>query len=582
MAPDHQTKPVRPPDPLDALSTSCLPQYNIEDLSEIVTDQDRCFALDIEWKVVGPMPVDAFLDKFLPCRDRVPKLRGVNFSGVPDKPTGESMIYPSLVSRASYFLSHPSSPLTQREGLNKILEKSDSTLGFYDTSNRSESPDQVGSSKPDLGMFKKSDVSRGKLEDTRKRVRGGASEEYVYTAHMGEIYMFIEVKTSRDLDFFTDPYYSTSDDGISPDNDMLSDDDTSSDGGTLSDDSTSSDDDMSSDDETLSEYRFTIDTSKEYLTDRRARYRVSALGQNTHYAHIIQTRQFRTCVYSISIAGATARLLRWDQSGVVVTESFNYKINPELLIGFIWRFSKATAERRGFDLSAIPVNSNAERQQFVDAIRKHALEQLPELSAKDIEKEVDRHYWPGAITRLTIMTGMDVWVSRPILTSEGVAGRSTVGYWGVRCDSGEVVFVKDVWRKQAPEVDMEGTILEELQKAGVRNIPELVCHGDIFHEGKAVFPTLVYPKSHPHEGNLQTTRTDEFVEEAWVESRHPTDKRHRPIKRVHYRLVTKNAGFRLSTFKGTRGLLEATFDAFTGMIPVHHVDPLLNTTTLQR
>ena len=61
---------------------------------------------------------------------------------------------------------------------------------------------------------------------------------------------------------------------------------------------------------------------------------------------------------------------------------------------------------------------------------------------------------------------------------------------------------------------------------------------------------------------MQVTQTDKFAKERWVKSLHPTDTRHRFFERVHYRLVTKCAGFKLSTFKGSRELLSATFDVF--------------------
>ena len=299
-------------------------------------------------------------------------------------------------------------------------------------------------------MFRKNDVNRGNLEDTHKCAKGAAPGEYVYTSRMGEVYTFIEVKTSDDPDPFTGP----------PNGD-------------------------------------TTDVRKEHPNGGEARCIISALSQSASYAHVVQTRQFRTCVYSISVVGTTARLLRWDRSGVVVTEPFNYKASPEHLIGFVWRFSKATNEQRGFDRSAVAVTSEAEKRQFVDAIRKHVGEQLPGLSAEGIEEEVDRHFWPGTITRLTVGAGAgahDVWVSRPIFTSGGPTGRSTIGYWGVEYKSGKVVFVKDVWRTDVLGVETEGTVLRELLEAGVRNIPELVCHGDVIREGKAVFLVSVNPE----------------------------------------------------------------------------------------
>lgn len=82
------------------------------------------------------------------------------------------------------------------------------------------------------------------------------------------------------------------------------------------------------------------------------------------------------------------------------------------------------------------------------------------------------------------------------------------------------------------------------------------------------------------EGHTQTTQTDEFVGEDWVESLHPKETRHRPIPRIHYRLVTDRAGFRLSTFKGTQELLSATYDVFIGMGIVCHTGLSLSVPTL--
>ncbi|KAF9642552.1 hypothetical protein BDM02DRAFT_3133010, partial [Thelephora ganbajun] len=66
-------------------------------------------------------------------------------------------------------------------------------------------------------------------------------------------------------------------------------------------------------------------------------------------------------------------------------------------------------------------------------------------------------------------------------------------------------------------------------------------------------------------GSPQTTHIDRFVDDPWVKSLYPQESRLRKIvPRVHYRLVTDIAGYPLSTFKGTRELLGATFDAFNG------------------
>jgi len=547
MASGEPTSPAGPPPPSVTQSSPRVYRHNVDGLSDIADHQERRFARDIERKVVGPMPVDLFLETFFPHpTEDIPPLKDVNFTEVPGDPHKESEIYSPLVSGATPFsLQLPSLP-TQMNALNKVLKDSNPKLAFYDTSNRAESPGKVGSSKPDLCMFHEDDMGKGNTKSVRKPSET-APGGYVYTARMGEVHMFIEVKTSHNLDPFTDP----------PDGDIPP------------------------------EYRFTIDTSNTYSDDKNARYRVAALGQSTRYAHIIQTRQFRTGVYSMSVAGTTARLLRWDRSGVIVTESFNYKSNSKSLADFVWRFSKATDEQCGFDCSAVIIHSPKDEERFVDAIRGHVQGQLPGLSAKDIRSGVDKHYSPKAITQLTVGTGVGArsfWVSRPMFTSKGVTGRSTRGYWGVGCESDEVVFVKDVWRTDVLGVQMEGAILEELLKAKVRNIPELVCHGDVLHDGKTSRFQFIQSRgfiSH-NAGGAQTTQTDKFAREDWVKISHPVDNRYRPIPRKHYRLVLKVAGLPLSTFNGTRELLSATYDILIGKLAIRHANPPLNTFHLSR
>jgi hypothetical protein len=84
------------------------------------------------------------------------------------------------------------------------------------------------------------------------------------------------------------------------------------------------------------------------------------------------------------------------------------------------------------------VTSEAERLRFIEGIKRHAEEQLPGLSVEGIEEEVDRHFWPGAVTRLIVGTGAEahgVLVSRLIFTLKGPTGRLTRGYWGVDRES---------------------------------------------------------------------------------------------------------------------------------------------------
>jgi len=307
----------------------------------------------------------------------------------------------------------------------------------------------LGTVKPDIGLYNIQDKNRGYIMNFHKRAEDSSGDDaFLYVAYMGLVHLFIEVKKDADQDIFIDPP-----EGPKP-----------------------------------PKYKFTVDALS---VDGGLRTRISALGQNAHYAHTIQSRQFRTCVFSLSISGSRARILRWDRSGVLVTEAFDYKADPQILIDFVWRFVRAKDHQRGFDPTAVTVDSNEDRDLFRKAISSHVQLQLgldPETDKKELLDEIDRHYYPEAITRLTI-GGSDVWVSRPLWQSHAIAGRCTAGYWGVLCDTREVVFVKDLWRANAEEVELEGDILKDLREKGVAHIPTVICHGDVISQGP-IFPLM--------------------------------------------------------------------------------------------
>ena len=428
--------PATPP-----IKPSLAYQAGVQHLSE---SEQRRFAHCIERKVVGPMPVDDFLDTFFPLSPSSsntktqPKNADVDdskieFTSIPKSPKREEEMYDGLVSAKQPVASPASSNQPQCSNLNKIVDK----LGFFfcDTSKNVERPGEPGTVKPDIGLFRAEDENAGNLYNFKAKHSGKPS----YVARMGLVYLFIEVKKCADQDFFTDPPNCPN---LPPG------------------------------------YKFAVDTWSE---EEDQLNRTSALGQIAHYAHVIQSRQFRTCVFSLTISGGTARIMRWDRSGVLVTRSFDYVTNPGTLIDFIRRFINANKDQQGFDSTAIAVDSKEDRNSFREAIESHVELQLgldDETPEDRWGAEVGRHYDPGVLTRLAI-AGRRFWVCRPLWVSRAIVGRCTVAYWGVDCDSKEVVLVKDVWRTKVDGVEMEGDILERLGKNKVSRIPSLVCHGDV-------------------------------------------------------------------------------------------------------
>ena len=78
-------------------------------------------------------------------------------------------------------------------------------------------------------------------------------------------------------------------------------------------------------------------------------------GQLVAYASAVHRSQFRVFSFSIVLFGDTGRLLRWDRSGVIYTESFNWATEHDTLYEFIWRLNFLSDVDRGFDTTVTPV-----------------------------------------------------------------------------------------------------------------------------------------------------------------------------------------------------------------------------------
>lgn len=328
----------------------------------------------------------------------------------------------------------------------------------------------------------------------RAGIERPAKGGYIYTAHMGQVQLFVEVKDNPD-DSFTDPpgletttpSFLYSDDSGDSDDDL----DEESDEGDEHDDEESNERDEEGEDDdgderggTSHPYRFTVDPTLE--AENR---RVEALGQNASYANVLLTRQFRTYIFSLSISGRYVRFLRWDRSGVTVSQAVDYVGNPLPLATFLWALVSATASERGWDTSAQPSRDPNDEIVFRSRITEHVMDQL---GMKDgdlkLEEEVNKHYEERIITKLVIPSMkpgkfVQVLVSQPCFTLHSLIGRSTRGFWGVMVNEItkvlEVVLVKDVWRPNVEGIEHEGDILCRLHEKGVGNIPPLIVHGDV-------------------------------------------------------------------------------------------------------
>ncbi|RPD77918.1 hypothetical protein L226DRAFT_336365 [Lentinus tigrinus ALCF2SS1-7] len=342
-------------------------------------------------------------------------------------------------------------------------------------------------------------------------------------AELGYAELFIEVKADPSHDFFVDPPDATDDD--SQDHDFF--------------------------------------PHCGDVTFNRRRNR--AFGQHISYVTEIFARQYRVALFTVSMSGSCARFLRWDRSGCIVSESFDIRQHPELFCDFLWRFSQTTSAVRGHDptiTAALP----QEEELFRDALRAHVGYQLG-VQDTELDHAMREHYEPGCVAVMVVLRHGEVanadnlhrfLVSRPVVSPLHLSGRATRGFWAVDTSTRRVVFLKDVWRSSA--IEMEGEVLLRLHESGVRNIPSVLCHGDVPNH----IPDVEYEIP---QAEMQCTLVDEYCDESWVSN--AANSRVVVGKYWHYRMVLNTVGYGLARVNGTQELLHAAYDVFHALSDVH-------------
>ncbi|KAH9943849.1 hypothetical protein B0H21DRAFT_823505 [Amylocystis lapponica] len=290
-------------------------------------------------------------------------------------------------------------------------------------------------------------------------------------------------------------------------------------------------------------------------------------GQIIHYASEVFLRQHRCFLFSIIVLGTSARILRWDRSGTIVTEKFDYRRRPEMICEFLWSFARLSPKAQGYDTTAVRVEKGSPEYDLMDRMAE-----LPE--------DADRTPWsyigdyfrsslaPGWIRyKVTVVDegesgndGQDAGDSdngatgdtvaddpgagegskassmQPHFFASGVLGRGTRGYVAIDVAARKFVFLKDAWRVKLPGIQREGDVLRFLNAKDVQNIPTVLCHGDI---------------------DGQCTLSQVYSE--WLD-----DDDRNPLKEhCHYRLAEYEIGQKLETFGAGTILLKIMWDCLT-------------------
>ncbi|KAI0767090.1 hypothetical protein C8Q74DRAFT_1204009 [Fomes fomentarius] len=269
--------------------------------------------------------------------------------------------------------------------------------------------------------------------------------------------------------------------------------------------------------------------------------RQEVLGQLQSYAALIFDKQHRTHHFSIIFFGTMARIIRWDRSGIIFTEKFNYKQNSALLGRFLWRFARLSRDKRGHDPTAVPVLKDSDEYNLMVHRAKTPREVKVAEGVTAVVGEHARHLFESSLDKNSTWWKLKIGdryflVGAPHFIASGLAGRATRGYVAIdlKADYGPFVYLKDCWRVAHDHIQREGDILEYLNDAKtgkVPNIPTLVCHDDI---------------------EEQRTQT----QDVWKEQRSGGTTVPCPLKTYrHYRMVVEEVCLPMKEFRSGRELI---------------------------
>ncbi|KAI0089840.1 hypothetical protein BDY19DRAFT_941069 [Irpex rosettiformis] len=189
-------------------------------------------------------------------------------------------------------------------------------------------------------------------------------------------------------------------------------------------------------------------------------------GQQIDYASQIMALQHRSHIFSISVIGHHARLIRWDRAGACVSERFNYANGSSNWLGeFLFRYANATREQRGFDHCVQKANKD-EIDLLNAGVNDHLRKfHYPAHLDAELSRTVDESYpaYKVSVKDQATEKESDYIICRPFTEVFSLCGRATRGYlaWGVL--QHKLVFLKDTWRADS-EVD---GLLSEAEAYGI-------------------------------------------------------------------------------------------------------------------
>ncbi|EJF67468.1 hypothetical protein DICSQDRAFT_142985 [Dichomitus squalens LYAD-421 SS1] len=218
-------------------------------------------------------------------------------------------------------------------------------------------------------------------------------------------------------------------------------------------------------------------------------------GQLVEYATEIFNRQHRQSLFMIHFTYDCARFLRFDRSGAVVSEEFDYIACPQLIGSFLSRLSRMGRAERGYD----PTATLASEEQATTFRELHNRFHPDSATARGLGNAV-ADGWPiylltidapfssdgAAVRRGTSPSSRHFLVGKPASQSSSLVGKVAKGFVAYDMTNQQVVFIKDGWRPDSSEVQSEYETYLQLREmaSGELYIPTLLGGGDVTFDGQ--------------------------------------------------------------------------------------------------
>ncbi|KAF8919155.1 hypothetical protein CPB85DRAFT_881631 [Mucidula mucida] len=204
---------------------------------------------------------------------------------------------------------------------------------------------------------------------------------------------------------------------------------------------------------------------------------VETRGQLAAYNAVIMGVQYRSHVFSTLVCGTFVRFMRWDRSSAIVTRRFDYTQKPEILFRFYQRLAQLTDRQRGVDPTVtLPTEEEDKtaRGKFVDYASELWYGQTESF-----------HNEQGKISELSLLKmtfAGDAYIIPAPVYHEGFLspfGRSTRRGIVMRVSDNRVLYLKDYWREDSALTLKESEIYERLALHNVENVAEMAAGGDV-------------------------------------------------------------------------------------------------------